>query len=194
MPPMGRAGAREEELDPGEDALPDGQGRGGRPPTWRRRRRWSPRRRRRRRAVQKQYELAAGAAVRLGVKAEGWYRVTQPQLVAAGISAGVDPRTLQLYLNGVEQPIHVQSAVKNQFGAQDALYFYGTGIDSTWSDTQAYWLVAGPGNGRRMNVERRLAGARRVRRASPRPRRGNRASCTSRRSPTATATTTSGRW
>lgn len=110
-------------------------------------------------SLAKQYELAAGAAVRLGVKAEGWYRVTQPELVAAGMSAAVDPRKLQLYLDGVEQPIHVQSAVKNQFGAQDALYFYGRGMDSPWSDTQVYWLVAGPGNGLRMSLGGAALGA-----------------------------------
>src|SRR5205085_2138964 len=55
--------------------------------------------------TQQQLALAAGAAVRLGVNAEGWYRATQAQLVAAGLSASVDPKKLQLYLNGVEQPI-----------------------------------------------------------------------------------------
>lgn len=102
-------------------------------------------------SIQKQYEIAAGGAIRLGVSAEGLYRVTQSQLAAAGLGAG-DPRTLQLYLNGVQQPIHLQTAVKGQFGPQDSLYFYGTGSDSIWSDTQAYWLVAGTSAGQRMNL------------------------------------------
>lgn len=148
---MGRAGAREEELESAMTLARMGRT-GGTTASIAPKAAVSAKAAPTPKSVQKQYELAAGATVRLGVKAEGWYRVTQPQLVAAGISAGVDPRTLQLYLNGVEQPIHVESAAKNQFGANDALYFYGTGIDSTWSDTQAYWLVAGPGNGRRMNV------------------------------------------
>src|SRR5208283_2976530 len=54
-------------------------------------------------AIAQQYALAAGPAVRLDVDSEGWYRVTQPQLVAAGISANVNPHDLQLYLDGVQQ-------------------------------------------------------------------------------------------
>jgi hypothetical protein len=39
--------------------------------------------------------LAAQPAVKLSVTQEGWYRVTQPELLAAGLNGGVDPRRLQ---------------------------------------------------------------------------------------------------
>lgn len=113
--------------------------------------------------AQTQFALAAGAAVRLDVKAEGWYRVTQPQLLAAGLSPRVDPRTLQLFVNGAQLPIHVESAVEGTFGEQDAVHFYGLGIDSTWSDKQAYWLVAGSGYGLRMVAASGAAGTARGR-------------------------------
>jgi len=55
-------------------------------------------------AEQTQFNLAAGAAVRIGVQEEGWYRVTAAQLAAYGFAANADPGTLQLYLNGASSP------------------------------------------------------------------------------------------
>ncbi len=103
-------------------------------------------------AVAQQYTLAAGPAVRLEAKAEGWYRITQPQLVAAGISAKTDPRKLQLYVNGMQQPILVAGEEGGKFDPTDAVLFYGRGIDTVWSDTQSYWLVAGAAPGLRMST------------------------------------------
>jgi hypothetical protein len=110
-------------------------------------------------AAKQQFALAAGPAVRLGVKTEGWYRVTQPQLVAAGMSPGVDPRKLQLYLNGVEQAIYVDGEADGVLDPQDSVYFYGTGLDTIWTDTQVYWLVAGSGKGKRANISGSLKGS-----------------------------------
>src|SRR5205085_6975232 len=45
-----------------------------------------------------QWTLAARAAIKIGVRAPGWYRVTQPALLAAGLDPQVDPRTLRLYV------------------------------------------------------------------------------------------------
>ena len=36
------------------------------------------------------------------------------------------------------------------FGAQASIYFYGTGIDTAFSGTRVYWLVAGAGQGARI--------------------------------------------
>jgi len=44
--------------------------------------------------------IAARVRSRLAVKHEGWYRVTQPELVAAGLDTAVDARTLQLFVDG----------------------------------------------------------------------------------------------
>ena len=104
------------------------------------------------RAIAQQYALAAGPAVRLDVQAEGWYRVTQPQLVAAGISPNVNPHDLQLYVDGVQQPIYVEGESTGRFTTQDAVDFYGLGVDTIWSGTQSYWLVAGSKAGLRMTI------------------------------------------
>jgi len=92
-----------------------------------------------------QYTLAAGPAVKLGVQSEGWYKVAWSDLLAAGLDPGADPATLQLFAEGVEQPIALQAGANIQF--------YGTGLDTTWSDTRVYWLTWGSGSGRRVHAE-----------------------------------------
>jgi hypothetical protein len=109
-----------------------------------------------------QYALAAGYAVKIGVRAEGWYRVAWPDLVAAGLDPLADARTLQLFAEGVEQPILVQGPSSTPPGTPPTIQFYGTGLDTTWSDTRVYWLTWGRGLGRRVAAEsvprRALAG------------------------------------
>ena len=102
-------------------------------------------------AIQRQYALAAGTAVALGVTTEGWYRVTQPQLVAAGLSPTAKRKSLQLYAGGVQQPIYVDGKSDSPLAAGDAVYFYGRGIDTLWSEAQTYWLVAGSEDGLRID-------------------------------------------
>ena len=101
---------------------------------------------------QKQFELAANPAVKLFVKHEGWHRVTQPDLVKAGLNPNVDPALLHLYAEAIEQPIQITgaSAGPGGFGPQAALAFYGTGIDTPYSGTRVYWLVAGESPGQRI--------------------------------------------
>ena len=93
---------------------------------------------------QKQFELAAHHAVKIYVKHEGWYCVTQPELLTAGLDANVDPAQLHLYAEGIEQPVEITgaSAGPGGFGSQAALEFYGTGLDSQYSGTRVYWLAA----------------------------------------------------
>ena len=85
--------------------------------------------------------------------------MTQPQLVAAGLNPNVDPRRLQLYVNGVQQPILVEGQSDGKFGSQDAIDFYGMGVDTIWSDTQEYWLVVGNGPGLRISSQNKSNGS-----------------------------------
>ena len=105
---------------------------------------------------QMQFELAAHPAVKILVRHEGWYRVAQPDLVKAGLDPNVDPRSLGLFAEAVEQPIQITGATAGPggFGPQAAINFYGTGIDTLYSGTRVYWLVAGEGSGARI---RRIA-------------------------------------
>ena len=102
---------------------------------------------------QQQYALAAGPALKISVCAEGWYRLTQAQLLVAGLSPDVDPRLLQLYLNGVEQPMIVPGQADGRLDPQDTVEFYGYPLNTTWSGTQVYWLVAGSTQGKRVPTE-----------------------------------------
>ena len=102
--------------------------------------------------IQKQFELAAGSAVKLYLKHEGWYRVTQPELVRAGLDPAVDPDKLQLYAEAIQQPIEVTGATPGPggFGPLAAISFYGTGMDTQYTGTRVYWLVAAHGQGLRI--------------------------------------------
>ena len=105
------------------------------------------------RTQQQQYALAAGPAIKISVCAEGWYRLTQPQLLSAGLPPNVDPRLLQLYVNGVEQPMLVPGQADGKLDPQDTVEFYGYPLNTTWSGTQVYWLVAGSTKGKRVPTE-----------------------------------------
>ena len=96
------------------------------------------------------FQLAAGPAVKIYVDHEGWYHITQPQLAAAGLKSGVDPNTLHLYAEGVEQPIQLTGA-STSFGPQAAIEFYGTAIDTPYTGQRAYWLVSGGQPGLRIS-------------------------------------------
>jgi uncharacterized repeat protein (TIGR01451 family) len=95
--------------------------------------------------------LNGEAAVKISATAEGWYQVTRSQLVAAGLPAGADVRTLQLYAEGVEQPMLILGRQSGPLGPNDGIEFYGTGIDTPFSGTRVYWLVRGSRAGKRIS-------------------------------------------
>jgi uncharacterized repeat protein (TIGR01451 family) len=104
-------------------------------------------------------EVAAGVspvsfngepAVKISVTSEGWYRVSRSQLVAAGLPSGADARALQLYAEGIEQPMLILGRQTGPLGPNDSIEFYGTGIDTPFSGTRVYWLVRGSRTGIRI--------------------------------------------
>lgn len=101
---------------------------------------------------QKQFALAAGPAVKIMVKHEGWYCLTQTELVKAGLNPDVDPTLLHLYAEAIEQPIEITGALAGAggFSPQSSMCFYGTGIDTPYSGTRVYWLDAEDSPGARI--------------------------------------------
>jgi hypothetical protein len=93
--------------------------------------------------------IASQPAVKIKVRQPGWYRVTQPQLVANGFDPSVDARRLQLYVDGAEIPVRL-STDKAKLGSGDTLEFYGVGLDLLTTDTRTYYLVNGTRNGLRI--------------------------------------------
>lgn len=96
--------------------------------------------------------LDGDAAVRISVESEGWYHVSKAQLVAAGLDPNADARFLQLFAEGVEQPMQILGAQSGPLGPNDAIEFYGTGIDTPFSGTRVYWLIEGKGPAKRIRA------------------------------------------
>jgi hypothetical protein len=93
--------------------------------------------------------LAGQAAVKMSVKTEGFYRVTQPELIAAGLDPKANLGMLQLYVDGQQVPINVTTK-GGQFDSSAAIEFYGIGADSAYTDSRVYWLVVGSQPGQRI--------------------------------------------
>jgi CSLREA domain-containing protein/uncharacterized repeat protein (TIGR01451 family) len=103
------------------------------------------------------WDVASKAAVKITVREAGWYRVTQAELLAAGLDPAANPRSLQLYVDGVEQAILVTGEQDGRFDENDAIEFYGTGLDTPSTDRRVYWLLMGTQPGKRINVVKSAA-------------------------------------
>jgi hypothetical protein len=100
------------------------------------------------------WDLPSQAAVKLTIREEGWYRVGQPELVAAGLDPRSDPRNLRLFLEGSEQAMVVTGEQDGSFDQDDAVEFYATGRDTPTSDAHTYWLAGGKQPGLRIVVSK----------------------------------------
>ncbi len=105
-------------------------------------------------AQDKQKQLASMPGVKLSVREDGWHRTTHTALVAAGFDPNVDTRFLQLYADGVEVPIRINSSKNNgALKAGDSIEFYGTALDTPSDDSREYWLVSGATPGKRLKAQ-----------------------------------------
>jgi hypothetical protein len=102
----------------------------------------------------KQKALASMSALKLSVREDGWYRATQAALVAAGLNANADMRYLQLYADGIEIPIVINSnKPTGALKAGDSIEFYGVALDTLTADSREYWLVSGTTLGKRIKAQ-----------------------------------------
>jgi len=99
---------------------------------------------------QDSFTVAGGAAIKLSVNREGWYRVSQAELAAAGLDSKVDPRLLHMFVDGREIPISINGEKDGRFDPADSVEFYGTGLDAASSKTRVYWLTTGAQPGLRI--------------------------------------------
>ncbi len=106
-------------------------------------------------SLSQQWLLANQPALKIGIRSDGWYRITQPQLSAAGFDVTGDARNLQLFVEGNELAISVsrEAGVLTQ---ADFIEFWGQGLDSPTADTRVYWLVNGTQTGKRMGISGNL--------------------------------------
>ena len=96
-----------------------------------------------------QLGLASQDAVKITVKQEGWYRIGVPELLAAGLDPKADPRSLQLYADGVEAPIAITPDPR-RFDSRSAIEFYAMGLDTPSTDQRVYWLISAKTAGKRI--------------------------------------------
>ena len=88
---------------------------------------------------------------KVAVNQDGLHQLTYADLAAAGLPVEtLDPRTFQLFDRGQELAIQVSGQEDGQFGPEDAILFYGEGMDTKYTDTNVYWLLYGATTGRRM--------------------------------------------
>jgi hypothetical protein len=105
-------------------------------------------------AVEQQKILAGMPAVKLAVRTDGWYRVAQPALVVGGLDANADMRNLQLYADGIEVPIKINSSNNSgALAASDSIEFYGVTLNTPSTDARQYWLISGSTEGSRISPQ-----------------------------------------
>ena len=91
-------------------------------------------------------------AWRVLVDEPGIYRLTYTDLRNAGLPVDtLDPRTLQIFNYGKEVAIAVTGEEDSRLDPTDALYFFGQGVDTRYTDTNVYWLTYGQSRGKRMS-------------------------------------------
>jgi hypothetical protein len=89
--------------------------------------------------------------IKISVAEEGWYRLSQPDLIAAGLDPSIDPRLLHLYAEGVEQSITIVGEEDGRLDRADSIQFYGMGLESPYSNQRVYWLALGDQPGARID-------------------------------------------
>jgi hypothetical protein len=87
-------------------------------------------------SLARQSVLAGKPAIKLLIKNEGWYRVKGEELIEAGLDPKTDPRSLQLFVDGIVQPIWIQGEEKGALGPGVTVEFYGIGIDASVTNTR----------------------------------------------------------
>ena len=96
-------------------------------------------------AVALQQQIEARPGIKIAVSKAGWYRITQPELLAAGLDPNVNAQQLQLYANGRSVPIK-QSGDEVHLTSSDYIEFFGQGVESPTDEAQTYYLVVEPQN------------------------------------------------
>ena len=93
-------------------------------------------------------------AWRVQVRQDGMHQISYEQLEIAGVPVeAVDPTTLQMFYQGSEIAILVDSVSEHQFAAGDSLIFYGERIDDKYTQDNVYWLTYGQAQGLRMETQ-----------------------------------------
>ncbi|HSP62696.1 MAG TPA: hypothetical protein VLQ90_06920 [Pyrinomonadaceae bacterium] len=96
-----------------------------------------------------QWAIANQPALKIGVRAAGWYHIKQTEMAAAGFDTTGDARNLRMFVNATEIAIRV-SRDTGVLTSADYVEFWGQGLDVASTDTQIYWLLNGGQPGKRI--------------------------------------------
>ncbi len=102
-------------------------------------------------ALLQQATVASSRAVKIGVRRAGWYRVTQAELINAGLDPKIDPRSLRMFVDGIELPMFISGEDDGRLDTNDAVEFYGAGLNTPSTNARVYWLAGGSQPGLRIN-------------------------------------------
>jgi hypothetical protein len=105
--------------------------------------------------LEDQWAIAAQSGLKIGIKKDGWYRVTKTQMAAAGFNPTVDIQNLRLFVDAQEVAINT-SQHSGPFGPSDYIEFYGRGLDTPTTDTRTYYLTGGTTPGRRVRGQNQV--------------------------------------
>src|SRR2546430_2765911 len=78
---------------------------------------------------QAQWDIAAQPGLKIGVNQNGWYRVTQPQMVAAGFSVSGGAANLRLFFDAHQKPKEMSRGI-GTLGPPSCIAIYRTGLDT----------------------------------------------------------------
>lgn len=95
-------------------------------------------------ATNPQWTIAAASGVKISVNHEAWYRVSADQLEMAGFPVSSNRTYWQLFAEGQEQAIKINT--------DGSMEFYGKGLDTIQTDTRVYYLIYGQTAGKRLAV------------------------------------------
>ncbi len=102
-----------------------------------------------------QWALANQSALKIGVRINGWYHITLPEMTAAGFDTSGDAANLRLFVSANEIAMRV-SRESGPMSSTDFIEFWGEGLDTATTDTQVYWLINGSQPGKRINTRGEL--------------------------------------
>lgn len=92
----------------------------------------------------------SGTWFRIAVNSDGMYKITCAQLQALG--ATPHPDTIKIYKNNTELALYQAWQSGDSCDSDHYVAFWGQGLDTKYTDTNAYWLTYGGANGKRMTT------------------------------------------
>jgi hypothetical protein len=93
----------------------------------------------------------SGTWFRIGVNSDGMYKITCADLQTLGASIS-DPGTIKVYKQNTELAIYQAWSSGDLCDSNHYIAFWGQGLDTKYTDTNAYWLTYGGAAGKRMTT------------------------------------------